>query len=143
MKALLKSLVVLVIIGAALNSIGQKNLENERQRYQERQAADAPKATRPPAAPVAAAVPVDPCAGQVVCQQPDGVVQAVVDYLLAEGVKYPETYKGLSWSELVVSPSSGLWMVKHRYTAKNDFGNTVTETSTFVLDIYGQVQHVF
>jgi hypothetical protein len=93
--------------------------------------------------PAPASAVVDPCEGQVVCQRPDGTVQAVVDFLLAEGIRHPHTYRGLSWSELMVSPSTGLWMVKHRYRAENDFGNTVTETNTFTLDIYGQVQHVF
>lgn len=79
------------------------------------------------------------CAGENVCQETDGTVQAVVDYLLGGGLKHPESYQGLGWSDLIVSPSTGYWVVNHKYRAQNDYGQTITKTRTFALDLYGQV----
>jgi hypothetical protein len=86
-----------------------------------------------------AAAAQDPCEGELVCQRPDGTVQAVVDYLLTGGLKHPETYQPLNWDRLFVSQATGYWVVRHRWQAKNDFGMPITSTYIFVLDIYGEV----
>jgi hypothetical protein len=89
----------------------------------------------------AATATASDCAGENVCQEADGTVAAVVDHLLTEYLHNPDTYESLGWGKLFVSPSTGYWVVNHKYRAHNNFGQPVTTTRTFIMDIYGQVLH--
>lgn len=81
------------------------------------------------------------CAGQNVCQEADGTVQVVVDHLHSAFLHNPDTYQAIDWGQLFVSPSTGYWVVVHKYRAQNNFGQMVTARRTFIMDIYGQVLH--
>ncbi len=77
----------------------------------------------------------------------DASVYQVENYLKNKYLSDPDSYKSISWSEVVKLTESkekgfACYQVRHKYRAKNAFGGYVVEEKLFKLDIEGNIVDV-
>lgn len=70
----------------------------------------------------------------------DNSVYQVETYLKRSYLEDPESYESMEWSKVIETQNAGFsFRVRHKYRAKNSFGNYQIENKIFLLDENGNV----